>query len=354
MDLKQDQRALLQLILERGQSYEDLAGLLGIEPPAVRARAREALETLGGKDPDADVGLTDYLLGQADHIGRADVARFLQQDPATHDLAGDLATKLQALAPTATLPRLPAAKASRRSGATTTRSADPAGGRSPRTSGLTPDQRRLWLFGVLGVILTIAILAIAGVFSGDDDEALPTAEQEPALPAGDDPTAPIDAGEDAPLTETELRPVSGSGVGGRAEFGLSDQVLFLDVQVDGLAPAEDDQIYLVWLMASEDAGFPLPTPLAPDENGSVGGQIAVPAPATQLVAPITTSVLISSTDRQELNQNIKEARDAESPLLPFVGERLAAGELPAGEAGVAPGVAPGAEAPGAEAPGAGE
>ena len=94
MALKQDERALLQLVCERGQSYEDLAGLLGISEEEVRAKARSALTELGGADPDAEVGLTDYLLGQADPIGRADAVRYLQQDAEARELASSIATPL--------------------------------------------------------------------------------------------------------------------------------------------------------------------------------------------------------------------------------------------------------------------
>ena len=83
MPLQGDQRALLQLLCERGQSYEDISGLLGVPADEVRERARAALTEIGGSDPDADVGLTDYLLGQADPIGRADAVRRLQGDPET-------------------------------------------------------------------------------------------------------------------------------------------------------------------------------------------------------------------------------------------------------------------------------
>ncbi len=107
MALKQDQRATLQLLLERGQSYEDIASLLGVELSDARARARAALTELGGRDPDTVVALSDYLLGQADPIGRADVARHLQQDDEALELATELATKLQAIAPEAELPTLP-------------------------------------------------------------------------------------------------------------------------------------------------------------------------------------------------------------------------------------------------------
>src|ERR671914_2601653 len=110
MPLAQDQRAMLQLLLERGQSYEDIASLLGGSRDDVRRRARAALEELGGQDPDREVGLTDYMLGQADPIGRADAVRHLQSDPETLALAEKIAAQLQLLAPDAELPELPRAK----------------------------------------------------------------------------------------------------------------------------------------------------------------------------------------------------------------------------------------------------
>ena len=107
MAITADQQALLQLLLERGQSYGDLAALLGLPEDEVRTRARAALTELGGADPDRNVGLTDYLLGQADPIGRADASRHLRDDPEDHELAAELCERLRELFPAAELPRLP-------------------------------------------------------------------------------------------------------------------------------------------------------------------------------------------------------------------------------------------------------
>ena len=73
----------------------------------MRARARAALTELGGADPDRNVGLTDYLLGQADPIGRADASRHLREDPADHQLASELSERCGRMFPAAELPRLP-------------------------------------------------------------------------------------------------------------------------------------------------------------------------------------------------------------------------------------------------------
>src|SRR3954464_12623406 len=98
---------MLQLLLEGGQSYEDISSLLGIPPDEVRNRARSSLAEIGGADPDAQVGLTDYLLGQADPIGRADAVRHLQADPEANALAQRLVQNLRLLAPKAQLPEIP-------------------------------------------------------------------------------------------------------------------------------------------------------------------------------------------------------------------------------------------------------
>ena len=54
--LPADHRAVLQLVLQRGRSYDDIAQLLSIDRAAVRERALSALDALGpqtGVPPNA-------------------------------------------------------------------------------------------------------------------------------------------------------------------------------------------------------------------------------------------------------------------------------------------------------------
>src|ERR687891_265112 len=117
---------MLQLLLEGGQGYEDIGSLLGVGPDEVRSRARSALQEIGGADPDSQVGLSDYLLGQADPIGRADAVRHLQADPEANALAQRLVQTLGLLAPRGQLPEIPASRGGRRAPA-----APPAAGQPP-------------------------------------------------------------------------------------------------------------------------------------------------------------------------------------------------------------------------------
>ncbi len=210
MPLKADQRAMLQLLLERGQSYDDLASVLGVSSDEVRARAREALRELGGADPDAEVGLTDYLLGQADPIGRADAVRHIQSDPETAALAEKIAAQLQLLAPDAELPDLPRAKGAKSAKAPRAERprkapAEPRERGESRAAAVGSTARRWWeerraqsiaLLATAGAIIVVAILLLTGVIGGGDDEGS-AAEDSPALLGY--PLAPLEVDKDGEI-----------------------------------------------------------------------------------------------------------------------------------------------------------
>lgn len=111
-----DQRAVLQLVLAQGRTYDELAGLLGIDPGAVRARAHAALESLGGAGaPDASerAELSDYLLGQASGSGREAATRLLASSAPARAWARAVADELEPLG-TGVLPEIPPAETDER------------------------------------------------------------------------------------------------------------------------------------------------------------------------------------------------------------------------------------------------
>lgn len=82
--LSPDQRAVLQLLLKQGQSYSGIAGLLSLQPEAVRSRAHAALDSLGPEaslPSDRRAQIADYVLGQQDDRSKE----------ATHDHLADSA-----------------------------------------------------------------------------------------------------------------------------------------------------------------------------------------------------------------------------------------------------------------------
>ena len=87
--LPDEQRAIVELVLQQGKSYEELSEMLGIPESRVRERARDALVDLAplsarGVEEDWRGQLADYVLGQQDgpeatatrgHLRRSEAAR---------------------------------------------------------------------------------------------------------------------------------------------------------------------------------------------------------------------------------------------------------------------------------------
>ena len=276
---------MLQLLLERGQSYGDLASLLGVEAGEVRARAQAALTEIAGQDPDRETGLSDYLLGQADPIARADVARHLGSDPEAHSLAAKLEAQLRLIAPGAELPALP--KAPRPAQAQGGAAAGPHAGRRPVAPGsLSSGQRRLIAALLAGLaVVAVVVLIAAGAFDGGGGGSTSTAAQEGSgSSAGGGAAATTASGED--VTKAILRPLGDSGGRGVALFARYKKVPVIQVTTIGLDQLAKGQAYYVWLYHSDKlalrvGGFVV------DRKGRAVTQLQVPAEAVALVANAT-------------------------------------------------------------------
>lgn len=291
-----DQQATLQLLLERGQGYSDLAELLGVDEDEVRERARAALTELGGADPDHNVGLTDYLLGEADPIGRADASRHLRQDPDDHALAALLSERLRALFPDAELPRLPGEPRRPRSTASGERA--------------HPRERLALALGGAALLLVAAVLAVrAGVFDdngGGDDSSAASAD-----------TSGGDEGEQA--VPVRLQPEPGSDAGGVVVFGLAaTDDPFIEFQVRSLEPPTNETAYVLWFLARDGAGFPLPTPLPVQPDGTLSDRISVPAEIIAF-AQQARSIAIALNDRAQLDREINRAVRSGQGTVEFPG-----------------------------------
>jgi hypothetical protein len=318
MALTPEQNAALQLILERGQSYADLAGLLGADESAIRARARAALQELAGADPDRNVALTDYLLGQADPIGRADAVRHLRDDPEDHRLASELVETLRETYPGAELPRLPGeARPSRRP-------RRPKETEAGESSGIVPgggislshhQQRILAIAGAAAVILVATILAIAGVFGGDEDDSPETAATTTSVP------------EDAQAVPVRMKPVGGSDAGGVVivGFATADQP-FVEFQLRNLQPPNNEDAYVLWFLLEDDRGYPLPTELPVDNQGRVSDRLAVPAEVIS-VALEAESLAVALNNREQLNRDINEAIGGGQAVLDYPGGTVLQADL---------------------------
>jgi hypothetical protein len=322
MALTADQQATLQLLLVRGQRYADLAALLDVEEAEVRSRARAALTELGGADPDRNVGLTDYLLGQADPIGRADASRHLREHADDLALVNALAERLREMFPGAELPRLPGeprpSRGLLRRKAPAGAPAETAAPQLGERLGLSQRQARLIaILGVAAVLLIAVVLGITGAFSGDDDPSNAAATTTTTTPA-DESAVPV-----------QLRAEKGSNAGGVVVFGFAtaDQP-FIEFQVRNLEPPPNDKAYILWFLSGEN-GFPLPTQLPVQPNGTLNQRFAVPPEILSFVQE-ADSIAIALNDRAGLNRDIREAIEGGQGALRYPGGTVLSARITGG------------------------
>jgi hypothetical protein len=352
--LTDEQRAMLQLLLEGGQTYEDIGSLLGIGPEEVRSRARSALREIGGADPDGEVGLSDYLLGQADPIGRADAVRYLQSDPEANALAERLVQNLRLLAPKAQLPEVPEPRGGRRAPAPSPPAAPPAqpppagpqarpapvAAQSPGLAsrvagvfsgigGLTGRRRTQFLAGLaaaLAVVIVVIVVATSGgSSSGSDCKAVDTsAAQQAGVPTikltAMGPAADADCPPSGQLTLGRI-PQSQKTNSQIAAYALQANTVHMPATASG-------EGYLFWLYKSDSQAVPL-GPAQADSNGNLTSTLSIPIQELVLFPAFQTIRLAKVTpdQAQQVQQSIRSQGKKPTLLVPFVGDTVLQGNV---------------------------
>jgi hypothetical protein len=258
--LTEDQRAVLQLLLARGKSYDDLAGLLKKDPAGVRARARSAVAALG---PDAgDIGtdhrdeIADYLLGQQTASQRAATREYLEGSSAGRSWARAAASALRPIAGSS-LPDIPAEPKE------VAEAFDALERRTARQEEVQRSSQlgtRL-LFAGAGVVVAAVIILALSLGGGDDGStaggtttAAPSATQ--TTPTGDR----FEVVAQGTLAAPRGGDADAKGQVAIVHFPDNDQYRFA-LQATGLpASRTRGSAYGVWLYSSDDKkrflGFP--------------------------------------------------------------------------------------------------
>jgi len=252
--LAPDQKAVLQLLLKQGKTYDDIAGLLRLDPASVRERALDALDALGADGPGATGSagalsserqdeLADHLLLQQTASERAATRQFLETSAPGRAWARTVAAELEPIAGGA-LPDVPAEPAE---------VAEAFDALDERTAARERQERSSKLGGVLvlaviGAVIGLAVLLF--VRAGGDEPAknadTPTTATRPTGATG-----PTGAGA-LPKQQINLDPPSGTGSRALAYAVIADGELAF--QADGL-PQSD--LYDVWLYNSPSDAFAL-------------------------------------------------------------------------------------------------
>jgi hypothetical protein len=235
---------VVQLVLQRGRSYEQIAELLKISEDAVRARAHAGLSALAGDvelPADKVAQISDYLLGQQNGRPQADTVALLSASGAAREWAE---TVREGLEPVGDVPELPAAAAATDRPAPRPRPRTrPVGHTEPEGAAAAASSR---LGGALliggGVLAIVIVVLLLFVFNGDDDNE----------PAGT--SAKATATPTASATPQAIGQVALDGAGkakkARGVFALflqGQQELLFAVQVEGMPATPKGSKYALWL-----------------------------------------------------------------------------------------------------------
>jgi len=226
--LSDEQRAIVELVVQQGKSYEELSKMLGIPEPRVRERARDALVELAplsarGVEEDWRGQLADYVLGQQDGPEATATRGHLRRSAAARSWTRSLLDSLEQLYPNGDLPAIPDPdRNARRTPAEPRATAGGLGG------GIDPVRRRQLLaaVGALAVILLIVLVWPVGVLTGGGDDKNSGAKAKNA-------STPIN-------TKRQ----------GAAVIARQNGKLKILVQATGLTASTQTSAYQVWLYDS--------------------------------------------------------------------------------------------------------
>jgi flagellar basal body-associated protein FliL len=287
--LDDTQRAVVQLLLKQGKSYDEIADLLGIDADAVRARAHAALGSLGpstaGLTASRRAEVADYLLGQQSDAEREATRDHLAESPAARAWARSVAAELRALAG-GDLPDIPDAR-------DTEPDEDEDGGEPLREDGPRRSSRLGGILLLVGVAAIAAVVVILLVSGGGDDSGTTSTSASTSTPAQQQQQQQQQqaqtSAQPTPVAQINLHAANGSGAVGVAQVLATGNQRGLAMLGQKLAPSTKTSAYAVWLYTSQSKakllGFVDP-PVG--KSGKFQNVIAVPAGANQYKELVVT------------------------------------------------------------------
>jgi Sigma-70, region 4 len=269
--LPADQRAVLELVLRSGRSYDQIAQLLSIDRAGVRERALAALDALGprtGVPAQRRALITDYLLGALPPQVANEVHDHLADSPSERAWARVVASELQPLA-TKPLPEIPVESTAREEAQQPTAAAKPAAVPEPAPEGGRPRPRReprekpagprssrvggavLLAAGAAIAIAVVLVLVLSGGGSKKSSSTAASAGQTAAQTTAQSATTGTGTTPQV-VAQINLNPPSGGGAKGIAEVLRQQGKTGIAIVAQGLTPntKKPPNAYAVWLYNS--------------------------------------------------------------------------------------------------------
>jgi hypothetical protein len=294
--LTDDQKAMLRLLAQREEGYEDMAALMGISVEEVRERVKEALAEVD-QPPTIEVGPTPEPAAPAppppppvEPVVPADPPQAVVEAPA-------------ASAPSA--PRVQPAK------------------RATQIPRLKIPKDRGALIGLGAGALLVLIFVIVLIVSGGDGRESSTTSSSGESGLAENTAA---AAEDENLTQAVLSPSDGGDASGRAVFGRFKKKVLLQVTAEGLEPSPAGETYTIWLYRSAKIALQIGS-VSVDDSGKLAAQFEIPVQLLTYVANGSFDQIdVARTATAEYKAAFTKAKK-ESRVPPYVGDSVLRGEI---------------------------
>jgi len=252
-----DQKAMLRLLAQREEGYEDMAALMGISVEEVRSRVKEALAEVDQSEVAAEEPSQPAPTPTPPPPVAPEPPQPVAEDPLP---APPAPPSPEAPQPAAKVPA----------------SAKRPGNRPPQLSGLKLPKDRGALIGLsagaAAVLVMVIVLIVAGGGGGSSSTTT----------SAEGGTSPTTAGNQN-LTQAILTPVDGGEANGVALFGRFKKNVLLQVTAKGLEPSGSGQSYAIWLSHSGKAMVPVGTAKVP-ASGNLAARFQIPTAVLLLIA----------------------------------------------------------------------
>jgi len=278
-----DTKAMLRLLAQREEGYEDVAAVMGISVEELRKRVKEAL------------------------------AEVEEDAPSTPRPAEEKAPPPEPEPEPAPIPSPPAEPEPART------PPKPRAARRPASlPSLKLPKDRGVAVGLGAGVLALIALVIVLLLGGSSESA---SSGEGALT--ENVTA---AAENRNLTQAVLAPTDGGDAAGRAIFGRFKKKVLLQVTAEGLAPSGEGQMYTVWLYRSPKIALQIGA-VPVDDSGKLGAQFEIPVQLLTYVANgAFDQIDVALTDTAEYKAAFTKAK-RESKVPPYVGASVLRGPI---------------------------
>ncbi len=291
MALSEDQKAMLRLLAQREQGYDDLAALMGLSVDEVRAKVKDALAQLEAEGEPAPP------------VPPPEPEPAEEQPPPPPKREEPPAPPPQAAPEPKPAP-----------------SAAPAPSGRPKLS--LPKDRGVQAAIAAGllVIVVVVVLLIVGGSGGSSGSG------ESGSAATGTTTGTNAAAENSELTQAVLSPVDGGEGEGRALFGRVKKNVALQVEATGLEPSPAGSAYAVWLYKSPKLALRVGA-VKVGKNGNLAVQLPIP---TELLGYVSNGAFnqidISLTDNAEYAAEVARAKK-QKQLPEHVGTSVLRGQI---------------------------